>query len=382
MNSAKHFDFVIIGSGVAGLHLAYQFSKNSFFDHKVIAIIDQSITPEFNRVLSYWERGEGIWDTVVKNSWKTVNFKSQNVDLLFDLDEHYYKSLDFKDFSVFCLHQIKSKTNFHFIQDKVTGLKYTDTYVEVNLGNAVIVSDFVFDSRISKDYFKNKSNYPFVIQSFKGWEVVFENAVFDTKSFTMMDYRHQWKSSNSFMYILPSSSKTALLEYTFFAPFTISDQSLDAQISDYINSFFKGEKYILKSTEKGEIPMTTYPFQNTNSTKVLKIGTAGGWVKPSTGYSFKFAEKNAIIISEQIAKNQVVTGYKSPFRFRFYDKLFIKVLQNQNVKGPVVFEKMYKKVKLSRLFDFLDEKTSLKQEIGIILKLPYLPFLKELFRFF
>ncbi len=379
MVSDFKFDYVIIGSGVAGLHVAYQFSENKFFDSKRIAIVDRSIIPESDRILSFWEENEGVWDTVVHSSWNSVLFKSADVNLNIHLENHTYKSLYFKEFSSFCLDKIKRKPNFCFLEEEILSINERAELVELQLTTSNLKSGFVFDSRISEDYFLNKNNFPSVIQSFKGWEVVFEEAVFDECSFTMMDYRYQWNNSNSFMYILPSSNKKALLEYTFFAPFTILNSELDAQIKGYLKTFFPNKKYTITTTEAGEIPMTSYPFSKGNTKKTLKIGTAGGWVKASTGYSFKFAEKNALLIVDQIIKQAPIRGYKQPKRFKFYDKLFIKVLKNQNTKGPEIFEKMYSKVKLNVLFRFLDETTSLKEEIGILLKLPYWPFIKALF---
>lgn len=380
MVATKQYDFVIVGSGVAGLHLAIELSKNIFFDNKQIAIVDQNFTPQFNRVLSYWEVGNGQWDAVVNNSWRKASFKSSNVDLSIDLDKYTYKSLNFNDFFSFCLKQLKHKSNFFFFEsDVISVTENKKGSVDIALTDASLTASFVFDSRISKDYLINEKKHPSVIQSFKGFEVEFEEAVFDKESFTMMDYRQQWKDSNSFMYLLPASNKKALLEYTFFAPFTISDAEIDLQIKKYISSFFKGIKYRILSSEKGEIPMSTYPFKQNNSERILKIGTAGGWVKASTGYSFKFAERNAKLIAKQIINNQLITGKKQSLRFRFYDKLFIKVLQNQNSIGPIIFENMYHKVSPDLLFRFLDEETTFLEEVRIILKLPYSPFLKELF---
>ncbi len=380
MISDDKFDYIIIGSGVAGLHVAYQFSENKFFDNKRIAIVDRSIIPKSDRILSFWEKNGGAWDTIVHGSWNSVLFKSADVDLNIHLEGYTYKSLYFKEFSSFCLDKIKRKSNFYFFEEEILSINEKAELVQVQLTNSNIKSSFVFDSRISEDYFLHKNNFPSVIQSFKGWEVVFEEAVFDERSFTMMDYRYQWNNSNSFMYILPSSNKKALLEYTFFAPFTILDDELGTKIKGYLETFFPNKKYTISATEAGEIPMTSYPFLKENTKKILKIGTAGGWVKASTGYSFKFAEKNALLIVDQIIRQVSISGYKQPKRFKFYDKLFIKVLQNQNAKGPKIFEAMYAKVRLSALFRFLDEETSLKQEIGIILKLPYRPFLKALFQ--
>lgn len=379
MNSNSKFDYVIIGCGVAGLHLAYQFSQKNFFSTKKIALIDKVISPLNDRILSFWEQGEGNWNHIIYKSWDKAFFNSNFCDLEIDLDSYSYKSLCFKAFSEYSRKKISENLNITFIEEEVTSIEENIDSAIVKFPESEISAQYVFDSRLSESYLNTKDQFPSVIQSFKGWVIVFEESVFDQESFTMMDYRYQFNDSNSFMYILPSSGKEALLEYTFFTPYTISDQKFDEQIKGYIEKFFPNVSYNIQSMESGEIPMTTYPFINDNSRRVLKIGTAGGWVKASTGYSFKFAEKNAVIISEQLEKSNVVLGYRKPRRFRFYDRLFIKVLQNQNSKGSRIFSEMYKKVKPTILFRFLDEETTLMQEIGIILKLPYWPFIKALF---
>ena len=33
--------------------------------------------------------------------------------------------------------------------------------------------------------------------------------------------------------------------------------------------------------------MTCYPFFNANTDSFIRIGTSGGWTKPSTGYTIK-----------------------------------------------------------------------------------------------
>ena len=63
--------------------------------------------------------------------------------------------------------------------------------------------------------------------------------------------------------------------------------------------------------------MTCYPFERKNTSKILNIGTAGGWTKPSSGYTFKFIEKNTIkllahikrILNFQILKSKLDIGF-------------------------------------------------------------------------
>jgi len=380
LESNSQFDYAIIGCGVAGLHLAYQFSIHPFFSSKRIAIIDKLITPKNDRIISYWEKGVGIWDEVVHKQWNETFFNAKYGDLKIDLAPFTYKSLNFNDFSAWCKKRMLHHSNIVFLESQVVSINELSNKVVIELNDSNVTANYVFDSRLSDNYHETKRQFDSVIQSFKGWEVVFELPVFDDEVFTMMDYRYQWKDSNSFMYVLPKSNKEALLEYTFFSSKTITSEEFDIQIRGYINTFFPNVNYTIKKVEAGEIPMTIYPFQEDSSDRIIKIGTAGGWVKASTGYSFKFSEKIAKKIVAQLEKGQTLNiGYKQHKRFKFYDRLFIKVLQKQNYKGPKIFFEMYRKVRPDLLFRFLDEETTLREEVSIILKLPYRPFIKALF---
>jgi len=375
-----HFDYAIIGCGVAGLHLAYQLSQKDFFSSKRIILIDRTIESTNDKILSYWEKGEGYWDSIIYKSWNTTYFQAKDLDLKIDLAPYLYKSLKFQDFSNYCKKEISKHSNFTFLEAEIDSVIEKKEKVLIKCIPSEITATYIFDSRFSKNYNSSRYKYSSIIQSFKGWEVVFDSSVFDPNIFTMMDYRYQWKDSNSFMYILPKSNNQALLEYTFFAPFTISDENFDSQIKNYIAKIFPKTSYTIKKMESGEIPMTSYPFKRDDSKRICKIGTAGGWVKASTGYSFKFSEKNAQIIASQLEKgNKNRLGYQQAKRFKFYDNLFIRVLYSQNNKGPKIFNKMYCKIKPNILFRFLDEETTFLEEVRLILKLPFWPFIKSLF---
>lgn len=382
MSSATVYNFVIIGAGVAGLHLACQMANHSYFDNKKIALVDASFNADCSndKLLSFWEQGNGKWDNVLYQSWKEIKFQTATFEKILEASPYTYKTLRFKDFSDHCLSILSEKSNFHFITDNVVNCNENIDEVVIKGKNTELTAKIVFDSRISENYQQNKSQYPSIIQSFKGYEIAFEEAVLNPNCITMMDYRLQYKQSNSFMYILPKSDKLALFEYTFFAPFTIAESAYEAILKNYLGTYFPDKKYRILGSEKGEIPMTTYPFAKDSTSKIIKIGTAGGWVKASTGYSFKFAEKKAASIVQHIKNEFSPHLDDTPKRFQFYDKLFIKLLQNQNTIGPSIFEEMYKKNTTQDLFSFLDQETTLRQELKFISKLPYLPFLKELVR--
>ena len=196
----------------------------------------------------------------------------------------------------------------------------------------------------------------------------------------MMDYRLKDGEQTTFTYVLPLSTKKALVEFTYFTPTLVDEPTYDHYIKQYISNLLKIDAYTIVETESGSIPMTNFPFETYSTKYITKIGTAGGWVKGSTGYSFKHSEKKvALIIANLKAHN---TPSKNLFKqkYKFYDKIFLKVLNDENEKGEWIFERFYSKNSVESMFKFLDEESSLFEELKIMKSLFSLAFIKAFFK--
>ena len=112
-----------------------------------------------------------------------------------------------------------------------------------------------------------------------------------------MDYRIKDKSSTAFTYVLPFKKNKALIEHTYFSKNECEKNVYEKYLMEYIEKFLKISDYEIIESESGVIPMTSYPFYKDSSKKITKIGSAGGWIKPSTGYSFYNCEKYSLKIS-------------------------------------------------------------------------------------
>lgn len=379
--NTSYFDYIIVGGGAAGLHLAMAMASDDFFNNKRIAVFDKSPKNYNDKTYCFWEKTYGKWNDCVSKTWNHACFKDKKHTLSLSLKPYLYKKINALDFYNFCKNTlVKKNTSFFFFTEEVIKLSEENNTVTVTTKNKEYSSEHVFDSRLEISLETIKENSIYINQSFKGWQIETKHPAFTPESFTMMDYSLQWNNSTSFMYILPISRTQALLEYTFFAKETINDKDFDNQLKKYIEIQLPNIEYTIKSTEKGSIPMTNYGFNKHNSKRITKIGTAGGWVKASTGYSFKFAEKNALAIVNQLKHLRKPVGYKSSYRFKFYDKLFLKILAYDNTKGPEMFANMYQNTEPELLFKFMDEETSLLEEIKFIRALTPWPFIKAIFR--
>ena len=379
MLSTNHFDYIIIGNGLAGLQLALEFSNDTFFDDKQFALIDVSNKTKNDKTWCFWEKGKGKWDHIVFKSWSAAQFYSSNKTLNLNLNPYKYKMLRSADFYQDAKARLSKKENFHFIIDKVTQVEEKEL-VHITTKNHTYSANHVFDSRISDSFFNKEDNYTRINQHFKGWIIETKSDVFNPENFTMMDYRLKDGKQTTFTYVLPFSTKKALVEFTYFTEHIVDDKTYDIFLKQYLSNFLNIEKYEVLEVETGNIPMTDFPFENESSKHITKIGTAAGWVKGSTGYSFKHTEKKVSKIIENLKLNFRTTKDLNNKKYQFYDAIFLKVLKDENDKGEWIFEQFYSKNSVETMFKFLDEDSSFFEELKIMQSLFSFSFIKAFFK--
>ena len=208
--------------------------------------------------------------------------------------------------------------------------------------------------------------------------VMYEDS-FDDKKATIMDFSIDQKNETRFFYILPVSSNEALIEYTLFSKKELSDFEYDQEISNYLKD--KGiSDYKITSNEKGVIPMTCFDYSKYNNKNLINIGTSGGWTKPSTGYTFKFIDKKSTQLLNFMEIENDFRKFNKKTRFWYYDRIFLDVLYYQNHLGSHLFERLFLNNKIEKIFRFLDNESSLIDDLRITLSFPKFLFTKTFFK--
>jgi len=375
--SSKVYDYIIIGSGASGLQLALAFTRDPFFKNKTIGIIEKRTSFQNDKTWSYWEVGEGYYDDIIYKSWNKGEFIAFDDTIALNLNEYNYKMLRSIDFYNYAKAKIENAVNIDWIEDEIKTIDESFEILEI-CGHKNYRSKHVFDSRLPKN-FKPKHSLN-ILQHFKGCIIEAKKEVFTPERFCMMDYSIGDKSKTCFMYILPFSKTKGFVEFTYFSPNLVSEETYDKYINTYLSKRLHTEDYKISESEKGVIPMSSYPFHKQESSKITKIGTSGGWVKASTGYSFKNAERFSKKIVENIKNGRTPHKNLHKQRFKHYDKLFLDVLLNYNSYGEKLFYKMYKKNNIKNIFQFLDDESTLSQELKIIISMTSHHFIEALFK--
>jgi lycopene beta-cyclase len=372
-----HFDIAIIGAGAAGLHLALVMRSDPFFQQKRILVLEKSAKDQNDRTWCFWEKEEGLWDSLLRKSWSYGDFFSAKKAVPLSLAPYRYKMLRAIDFYEFAKREIAASPVFQWVNAEVQSV-VNGTPIHINCGKVNYTANMVFDSRIPQDFFHKKDKCTRLLQHFKGWVVRTREDSFDPERFTMMDFRLLWPDSTSFTYVLPFSKREALVEYTLFSPEQLKSGDYDLQLRRYMSEILKIGEYEIVEQEQGVIPMSDFPFENYTKGNHILIGTGGGWVKPSTGYSFKNCERNSKKIVENLKSGRAANEGLVSQKFRFYDAIFLDVLNRKNEIGPELFEIMYTRYPVQKIFSYLDDQTSLPEDLSIIVGFPWPPFLRSL----
>jgi lycopene beta-cyclase len=367
------FDYIIAGGGMAGLSLGFYLDESSLKGKKVL-IIDREEKNKNDHTWCFWEKGKSAFEEIVFRSWNQFWFHgTQRFSELLELENYQYKMIRAIDFYEFVISKLETNSNFTFLQADI--LEVENDSVKTDKGE-FFADKFIFDSWTRKKY--DNPTYHNLWQHFLGWEIETSQDVFKKDEPTLFDFRVEQKDECRFIYILPVSPKKALIEFTIFSDNLIEKEEYEANLKKYISEILQVETYKINETESGIIPMSDEPHEEFPNAKIIRIGTAGGYVKPSTGYSFKRTQKRLQKLVESLEKTNSIKNSKLKIQnWKLYlDSVLLNVLQSKKHPADEVFTSLFRGNKTSQVLKFLDEETSIKEDLHIMKTVPLVPFTK------
>ncbi|MEO0066810.1 MAG: hypothetical protein RI983_2136 [Bacteroidota bacterium] len=369
----KEYDYIIAGAGCAGMSLLMRLASDSFFSSKKILVVDADDKSLNDRTWCFWEKEADIFEPVVHHVWEELDFFSNHFSTVMDIAPYQYKMIRGIDFYNYVKNKIASASNIEWKKATVSKLiqKSTDHRAGVQLTDGtVLYTNYVFSSILFEPIPKSPHAYHF-LQHFTGWEIETTAPCFNPERAVFMDFRVGQEHGTTFMYVLPTSATTALVEYTLFTESLLPDEAYEKAIRDYIGGELKIQDYTITHREKGVIPMTTYSFPRFRGNHVY-IGIAGGEAKASSGYAFRFIQKRtaAIVNALKQGKSLEINKSFSEKKGHLYDAVLLHVLHYQKMPGDEIFASIFKGNKASAVLSFLDNESSLFKDLKIMNSVP------------
>jgi lycopene beta-cyclase len=375
----KHYNYVMLGGGAAGLGLAFALVNSPLADRKIL-IIDKEAKNSNDRTWSFWTRRPTPFDSIAYKSWAYLDFRGVEFQKRYQLDPYRYQTIRGIDYYRSIRSELAKHINVEWLQGYVEGVEDGSKVATVQVNGDKLQADWVFDSRIIQEEInQNPARYRYLKQHFLGWEIESGSQAFDPSALTLFDLRTEQREGLCFFYILPFDKCRALVEYTLFSANLLPRQDYERELEGYIQSQLEVTDYRIVDEEQGVIPMTNHPFPRRLGKRIMATGTLGGRVKPSTGYAFARIQKD----SHAIARSLVAKGHpfdvpaSSPRR-RFYDSLMLEVIAAQGEQTRPIMSAMFQNNSIQSIFRFLDEESSVLEDLRMLASLPSRPFLKAL----
>ncbi|TDB65936.1 lycopene cyclase family protein [Arundinibacter roseus] len=364
------YDFIFAGGGMSALLLATLIRREPTLDSCSILIVEPRTDVPESKNICFWDSQLPDLSLNLKGAWNKLSFGGTGGLITRPIAPYTYYCFDAANLQRTLTAMLKKSNRVDFIQDRVEAVNNGAVFLQ-KTGLTFQATQTVFDS------IPDRSMPVLLWQHFVGWEIrVLNEVTFDPASAMLMDFRVSQSEGPAFMYILPFSQKTALLEITFMSPKTHSATVYEHYLHEYLHKNFPDIRYEIAQTEGGKIPMHQAQ-QSPSLPNHVFLGTKGGLSKPTTGYTFLNSYEHAQRIVRQLTGNQE-SRVIAKSRFAFYDKLLLRIMRTQATSVKPIMEALFYRNSFPLLLTFLAEKTTLIQEAKLFCTLPWKPFLTAL----
>jgi lycopene beta-cyclase len=374
------YDFIFAGAGAATLQIVQKLIQSGGFTDKQLLILERDSNKKNDRTWCFWETKTNTqWSEHIVKEWDNISFRSSSLNLKEKISPLSYKMMRSASYYTSMRTLIEQHKNIRLVYEDVVSFEEHESGVRITTNEKTYKTKLFFNSIFDWQVVQKQQRYPVLQQHFVGWFIKTQKPHFDADTATFMDFTVAQKGSTRFMYILPQSDTEALIEYTLFSKEKLKPAAYERELRAYLSEKDIRD-YTIEEQETGSIPMTCYPFAKHNSKHILHIGSAGGWTKPSTGFTFAFIERKATALVNFLKSNTDMRTFEKRNRFWWYDLLFLDVLARHNQKGGYLFSRMFQYNKPERIFRFLEEKSTPKEEVKIMRSFPLGLFVGQVFR--
>ncbi|WP_368051142.1 lycopene cyclase family protein [Micromonospora sp. C28SCA-DRY-2] len=358
-------DLALVGGGGAASLVLAALDRHGVRDLRV-AVVDPVHKRGQDRTWAFWDRPGNDLDPVLSASWRQVEVVTAQRRRVLDLAPLRYAML--RSGPVYDrAAAAERRLGVRRIVAAADALDDDGERVLVRAdGSAVLRASWVLDSRPRPPRRPGRTNW---LQHFRGWWLASDTPVFDADRAVLMDFRTPQPARGvSFGYVLPVSDRYALVEYTEFSPARLTDAGYDAALAGYRDLLgLDPVRLVVREVEDGVIPMTDAPFDAHPSPRVVRLGTAGGATRPSTGFTFSAMRRQAEQVARALAAGRPpVPAPAYPRRHLWMDAVALRALDRGGVSGPEFFDRLFDRNPAERVLRFLDGATSPAEELAVM----------------
>jgi lycopene beta-cyclase len=369
-------DLALVGGGGAASLVLAALDRYGVRDRR-IAVVDPVRRRGQDRTWAFWGTPGGDLDPLLAAAWDRVEVVGRDRRRVLDLTPLRYAML--RSAPVYeRAARAEQRLGVTRVVSPVGRLDDDGDRVLVRAedGRPLLRAAWVLDSRPRPPDRPGRTNW---LQHFRGWWVEADRPTFAADRAVLMDFRTRQPARGlSFGYVLPTGDRHALVEYTEFSPHVLTDAGYDTALRAYADLLgLDAARVTVREVENGVIPMTDGFFDPRPSPRVVRLGTAGGATRPSTGFTFTAMRRQADQVAAALAAGrEPVPRPAYSRRHLWMDAVALRAWDRGLVDGPEFFGRLFDRNPAQRVLRFLDGTTSPGEDLAVMRSTPLLPMLR------
>ena len=368
-------DVAVVGAGGAGGAALVQLARLLAPGREplTVAVVDPERKAGRDRTWCFWDDGSSAVDAAVHRAWTSALLvESGGREHRLDLAPMRYVMVRSQDFYALA-DAAAEQLGAHRVLAAADAVSDGEEFATVHTAAGPIRARWVLDSRPATPRLAANTA---LLQHFRGWTVRFAADALDPTAPVFMDFSvPQPGRGVAFGYVLPDDARTGLVEYTEFSRARLADAAYDKALAGYLDARYGAAGgYEVTEVEDGAIPMTDAVYVRRIGRRVLRLGTAGGATRASTGYTFAAMQRQAADLAADLVAGRPPRPRPAyPARHRWMDSVLLRALDQGLVAGPELFARLLVGNPPARVLRFLDGLSSPADELRIMATTPTLP---------
>ena len=372
-------DLIIIGGGCAGLSLGMRVAKLGKSCPRTL-ILERRTHYTNDRSWCFWGDGSPMLRSLVSHSWDSMTVQTDSHSITVNCGQFPYRVIPADVFYSEAVETIRRNprvqlvhgTNLAAAPVKSNGKWHIDT------GTLSLSAKIIVDTRPDAP---PRLGGAMLWQSFYGQEIECDQPVFDPARIDLMDFSRDIGSSKRirFTYVLPTTTRRALVEVTVISPEPFHRHELATELSIALGRHTKGSSFKVVRSENGVLPMGLSRERGASDPTYIRAGLPGGAARPSTGYAFQRIQRWADLCAARINAGKAPAAHPSdPMVLRALDHLFLSVLRSRPERAPSLFLSIFEKTSTPRMIRFLSDRATALDYASVAWALPFLLFIQEI----
>ena len=366
----KHFDIALIGLGAATMSLAVRLVAQGYPGQ--VVIIEPREYPSDDRTWCGWRLAEHPFTAQATRTWSTWAVSQAGESVVRGSDRTPYEMLRASAVQSQALDAIATRPDWALLAGRSLQSASADNQpwtLELDNGSSII-ADRVFDSRPPALTLER----PWVWQSFVGRELVGPGLT-DDSPVRLMDFLDDEAPLLTFVYELPIAPGRRLIELTRFAPQRPSLSALGAQLDGILAD--RGlANHAIDREESSHLPMA--PIAPYNREGWMRVGTAGGSMRPATGYAFHGIQRWADQCADDLMAGRPPCAPSRRRTMDWLDGVFLESLWRHTPAGSAgkPFVQLFDRTPAEAMVRFLMSRPHISDIAHILRSLPPTPMLR------